>query len=130
GVLAMVCDSTNVFSEGYAGSETGVAEELDKLIGSLPHGRIAVGCFASNVARMDSVIRAAEKHGRRIFLAGRSMNRITAAAKHVGMLSDVKKFLSDEEARSWPADEILYLCTGSQGEQNAAFARVASGTHP
>lgn len=130
GVLAMVCDSTNVFSEGSAGSETGVAEELDKLIGSLKHGRIAVGCFASNVARMDSVIRAAEKHGRRIFLAGRSMNRITAAAKHVGMLSDVKKFLSDEEARVWPADEILYLCTGSQGEQNAALARVASGTHP
>ena len=130
GILAMVCDSTNVFSEGYAGSETGVAEELDTLIGSLKHGRIAVGCFASNVARMDSVIRAAEKHGRRIFLAGRSMNRITAAAKHVGMLSDVKKFLSDEEARVWPADEILYLCTGSQGEQNAALARVASGTHP
>ncbi len=130
GVLAMVCDSTNVFVEGVAGSETGVREELGKLISSLPKGRIAVGCFASNVARMDSVIHAAEAAGRRVFLAGRSMNRITAAAKHVGLLANAKKFLSDEEARVWPADQILYLCTGSQGEQNAALARVASGTHP
>ncbi len=130
GVLAMVCDSTNVFVEGVAGSETGVREELGKLISSLPKGRIAVGCFASNVARMDSVIHAAEAAGRRVFLAGRSMNRITAAAKHVGLLANTRKFLSDEEARVWPADQILYLCTGSQGEQNAALARVASGTHP
>jgi len=130
GVLAMVCDSTNVFVEGVAGSESDVAVELDKLIGGLKKGRVAVGCFASNVARMDSVIRAAEKAGRRVFLAGRSMNRITAAAKHVGLLQNVRKFLSDEEARVWPADEILYLCTGSQGEQNAALARVANGTHP
>ena len=130
GVLAMVCDSTNVFVEGVAGSESDVAVELDKLIGGLKKGRVAVGCFASNVARMDSVIRAAEKAGRRVLLAGRSMNRITAAAKHVGLLQNVRKFLSDEEARVWPADEVLYLCTGSQGEQNAALARVANGTHP
>ncbi|WP_421729032.1 ribonuclease J [Brevundimonas sp.] len=130
GVLAMVCDSTNVFVEGSAGSESGVATELDKLIGSLKKGRIAVGCFASNVARMDSVIRAAERAGRRVFLAGRSMNRITAAAKHVGLLQNVRKFLSDEEARVWPADEIMYLCTGSQGEANAALSRVSTGTHP
>ena len=130
GILAMVCDSTNVFVEGVAGSESDVAVELDKLIGGLKKGRIAVGCFASNVARMDSVIRAAEKAGRRVFLAGRSMNRITAAAKHVGLLQNARKFLSDEEARVWPADEVLYLCTGSQGEQNAALARVANGTHP
>ncbi len=130
GVLAMVCDSTNVFVEGTAGSESGVRDALFELIGSLKTGRIAVGCFASNVARMDSVIRAAEAAGRRIVLAGRSMHRITAAAKSVGMLTNVKKFLSDEEARVWPADEILYLCTGSQGEQNAALARVSNGTHP
>ena len=130
GVLAMVCDSTNVFVEGSAGSEAGVRDALETLIGGLTKGRIAVGCFASNVARMDSVIRAAELAGRRIFLAGRSMHRITAAAKHVGLLANTKKFLSDEEARVWPADQILYLCTGSQGEQNAALARVANGTHP
>ncbi len=129
GVLAMVCDSTNVFVEGSAGSEGKVREALAELIGGLK-GRVAVGCFASNVARMDSVIRAAEAAGRRVALAGRSMHRITAAAKHVGMLQDVKPFLSDEEARVWPADEILYLCTGSQGEPRAALSRVADGTHP
>ncbi|KQS55974.1 MBL fold metallo-hydrolase [Brevundimonas sp. Leaf363] len=129
GVLAMVCDSTNVFTEGVAGSEGDVKVELNTLISTL-HGRIAVGCFASNVARMDSVIRAAEANGRRVALAGRSMHRITAAAKSVGMLSDVKPFLSEEEARVWPADEILYLCTGSQGEARAALSRVAQGDHP
>jgi ribonuclease J len=129
GILAMVCDSTNVFVEGSAGSEGTVRDALTELIGGLK-GRIAVGCFASNVARMDSVIRAAEAAGRRVSLAGRSMHRITAAAKHVGMLNDIKPFLSEQEARVWPADEILYLCTGSQGEARAALSRVAEGTHP
>ena len=130
GLLALVCDSTNVFVEGSAGSESDVRDALFELIGSLRTGRIAVGCFASNVARMDSVIAAAEAAGRSVFLAGRSMNRITSAAKHVGLLSNAQKFLSDEEAKRWPDDQILYLCTGSQGEANAAMSRVASGTHP
>jgi ribonuclease J len=129
GVLAMVCDSTNVFVDGSAGSEADVRVAMNKLISGLK-GKVAVACFASNVARMDSVIRAAEKAGRRVSLAGRSMHRITSAAKHVGMLNDIKPFLSDEEARVWPADQILYLCTGSQGEARAALSRVAEGTHP
>ncbi|MBA4804396.1 MAG: ribonuclease J [Brevundimonas sp.] len=129
GVLAMICDSTNVFQEGVAGSEGDVKVALAELISGLK-GRVAVGCFASNVARMDSVIRAAEAAGRRVALAGRSMHRITAAAKSVGMLSDIQPFLSEEQARQWPADEILYLCTGSQGEARAALSRVAEGTHP
>lgn len=130
GVLAMVCDSTNVFVEGTAGSESEVREALTDLIRSLNTGKIAVACFASNVARLDSVVRAAEAAGRRVALAGRSMHRITAAAKHVGLLSDVAPFLSDDEARVWPADKLLYLCTGSQGEPRAALSRVAEGTHP
>ena len=128
GVLAMVCDSTNVFVEGMAGSEGDVRQKLVELITPLK-GRVAVGCFASNVARMDSVIHAAEMAGRRVALAGRSMHRITAAAKTVGMLKDVQ-FLSEEEAKVWPADKILYLCTGSQGEDRAALSRIADGTHP
>ncbi|MFC0632319.1 ribonuclease J [Brevundimonas balnearis] len=129
GVLAMVCDSTNVFVEGRAGSEGTVREALAELIGSLK-GRVAVGCFASNVARMDSVCRAAEAAGRRVALAGRSMHRITSAAKSVGLMKDLQPFLTDQEARDWPADQILYLCTGSQGEPRAALSRVADGTHP
>ena len=129
GVLAMICDSTNVFVEGSAGSEADVRVALEALIGQL-QGRVAVGCFASNVARMDSVIRAAEANGRRVCLLGRSMHRMTAAARSVGWLQDVKPFIADQEAGHFPAGKILYLCTGSQGEPRAALARIAEGTHP
>ncbi|MFN3668535.1 MAG: ribonuclease J [Brevundimonas sp.] len=130
GLLAMVCDSTNVFVEGQAGSELDAQAGLIDLIGSLKTGRIAVGCFASNVARMVSVIKAAQLAGRRVALAGRSMHRITAAARHVGLFNDSQRILTEEEARVWPADQILYLCTGSQGEDRAALSRAAQGTHP
>lgn len=129
GVLAMVCDSTNVFVDGTAGSEADVRDALTNLIGQLK-GKVAVACFASNVARMDSVIRAAEAAGRRVCLAGRSMHRMAAAAKSVGLMQDIQEFLSDTEAKHLPEDKILYLCTGSQGEPRAALARIADGTHP
>lgn len=129
GVLAMVCDSTNVFVDGVAGSEADVKIALANLIGSLK-GKIAVGCFASNVARVDSVIRAAEACGRRVCLAGRSMHRITAAAKSVGLLQDTQPFIDMSEAGYFPDDSILYLCTGSQGEAPAALGRIANGDHP
>ncbi|MCE3290808.1 MAG: fold metallo-hydrolase [Caulobacter sp.] len=129
GVLAMVCDSTNVFVDGFAGSEGEVREAMTKLIGSLK-GKIAVGCFASNVARMDTVIRAAEDAGRRVCLVGRSMHRMAAAAKSVGLMKGTAEFVSEKEAGYFPESSILYLCTGSQGEPRAALARIASGTHP
>ena len=129
GVLAMVCDSTNVFVDGEAGSEADVRIALNRLIASLK-GKVAVGCFASNVARMDSVIRAAEANGRRVCLLGRSMHRMAGAARSVGMLKDVQPFVDDRDAKGIPPDRILYLCTGSQGEARAALSRVAEGTHP
>ena len=129
GVLAMVCDSTNVFVDGTAGSEADVRDALVELIGSLK-GKVAVGCFASTVARVDSVIRAAEACGRRVCLVGRSMHRITSAAKSVGLLADVQDFISEEEAGYFPDESILYICTGSQGEPRAALNRIAEGTHP
>ena len=129
GVLAMVCDSTNVFVDGSAGSEAEVKVALTTLIGSLT-GKVAVGCFASNVARLDSVIRAAEACGRRVCLVGRSMHRITAAARSVGLLKDVQPFIDMSEAGYFPDEAILYLCTGSQGEPRAALSRIANGDHP
>jgi ribonuclease J len=128
GVLAMVCDSTNVFVDGVAGSEAGVRDRLTELISTLK-GKVAVACFASNVARLDSVVRAAEAADRRVCLVGRSMHRITAAAKSVGLLKDVGEFVTEAEAGYFPADKILYLCTGSQGEPRAALARIADGVH-
>jgi ribonuclease J len=128
GVLAMVCDSTNVFVDGHAGSEADVRVALSNLIGGLK-GKVAVACFASNVARMDSVIRSAEAAGRRVCLVGRSMHRMAAAAKSVGLMSDISEFITDAQAGHFPQDKILYLCTGSQGEQRAALSRIAEGTH-
>ena len=129
GVLAMVCDSTNVFVEGESGSEADVRDALSKLIAELK-GKVAVGCFASNVARMDSVIRAAEANGRRVCLLGRSMHRMAAAARSVGLFAGLKDFVSENEAGYFPPDGILYLCTGSQGEARAALSRISEGTHP
>ncbi len=102
---------------------------LAELIGTLK-GKVAAACFASNVARMDSIIRAAEANDRRVCLVGRSMIRMAAAARSVGLLTDVEAFISDADAGHFPPDKVLYLCTGSQGEPRAALARVADGTHP
>lgn len=128
GVLAMVCDSTNVFVEGEAGSEADVRVALTRLIGSLK-GKIAAACFASNVARMDTIIRAAQANDRRVCLVGRSMHRMAGAARHVGLFKGVQDFVSEEESGFFPDDNILYLCTGSQGEPRAALFRIAEGTH-
>jgi ribonuclease J len=129
GVLAMVCDSTNVFVEGVAGSEAEVRDALVPLIGTMT-GKVAVACFASNVARMDSVARAAEANGRRVCLVGRSMHRMAAAARSVGLMEGLQPFVTEQEAGHFPAQGILYLCTGSQGEPRAALARIADGSHP
>ncbi|HEY2706614.1 MAG TPA: ribonuclease J [Caulobacteraceae bacterium] len=128
GILAMVCDSTNVFVDGEAGSEATVREVLGELIGTLK-GKIAAACFASNVARMDSIIRAAEANDRRVCLVGRSMIRMSAAAKSVGLLAGIKPFITDHDAGHFPENKVLYLCTGSQGEVRAALSRIAEGTH-
>lgn len=129
GVLAMVCDSTNVFVDGESGSEADVKDALAGLIGGLS-GKVAVACFASNVARMDSVIRAAEAADRSVCLVGRSMHRMAAAAKSVGLLEGLREFLSEQQAASMPENQVLYLCTGSQGEPRAALSRIADGSHP
>ncbi|WP_304170160.1 ribonuclease J, partial [Phenylobacterium aquaticum] len=129
GVLAMVCDSTNVFVDGEAGSEADVRTALGGLIGGLT-GKVAVACFASNVARMHSVIKAAEAAGRKVCLVGRSMIRMAAAARSVGLFDDVGEFVTEAHANQFPENRILYLCTGSQGEPRAALSRIADGTHP
>jgi ribonuclease J len=129
GVLAMVCDSTNVFVDGVAGSEAEVREHMNALVASLK-GRVAVACFASNVARMHTAIRAAASVGRRVCLVGRSMNLMAAAAGSVGLFKDIAPFISEQDAGKLPDDEVLYLCTGSQGEARAALSRIADGSHP
>lgn len=128
GVLAMVCDSTNVFVEGEAGSEAGVRDQLIEVIGGCK-GKVAVTLFASNVARLDSVVRAGIACGRTPILVGRSMHKITAAAKGVGLLADLPNFMDESDAGYLEPNQLLLLCTGSQGEPRAALSRIAAGDH-
>ena len=128
GVLAMVCDSTNVFEEGESGSEETVKQGLIDLISEQKQA-VAVTTFASNVARVKSIVEAAEAAGRAVCLVGRSMHRITDAAKSVGILSDTMEFVDESDASQIPAEHILYLCTGSQGEARAALTRIARRDH-
>jgi ribonuclease J len=129
GVLAMICDSTNVFSPGRAGSEAEVRDSLTDLIAGLKR-RIAVTAFASNVARLESVIMAAHAADRHVVLVGRSMKRLIEAAIGAGYLKDLPPLLSEDDGGWLPPDKVLYLCTGSQGEARAALSRIAAGTHP
>ncbi|WOF73704.1 ribonuclease J [Parvibaculaceae bacterium PLY_AMNH_Bact1] len=128
GVRAIVCDSTNVFTPGEAGSEADVATSLTDLIGGLD-GRVVVTTFASNVARLESIIRAAEANGRHVVLAGRSMFRVIAAARDTGHLKNLPPFVEAADAGYLPKDKVLFLCTGSQGEPRAALARIAADAH-
>jgi len=129
GVLATVCDSTNALVQGHSGSEARVRQALSALIGSLA-GRVAVTAFASNVARLDSVAKAAREHGREIALVGYSMHKIVGAARDSGYLGDFPRVIDEADAAQLPARRVLYLCTGSQGEPRAALSRIAAGQHP
>jgi len=128
GVLAMVCDSTNVFVEGVSGSEADVREKLTKVIAGCT-GRVAVTAFASNVARVETALLAARACGRTPVLVGRSMHRIYAAAKGVGLLAEAPTPLAEEDVGAMEPSKVLYLCTGSQGEPRAALSRIARGEH-
>jgi ribonuclease J len=128
GVLAMVCDSTNVFVEGTAGSEAEVRVKLTEVI-KQQKGRVAVTAFASNVARVETALLAAKAAGRTPCLVGRSMHRIVGAAKGIGLLADTPQTIDEEEAGTLSDENILFLCTGSQGEARAALSRIARGEH-
>jgi len=129
GVLAMICDSTNVFSMGKAGSELDVRKNMLNIMGSLKK-RIIMASFASNVARMETAFYCAEKTGRQISLVGRSMHRIFKAARQCGYLKNVIDPIDPREAKKISREKIVYLCTGSQGEPMAALMRISSYTHP
>lgn len=129
GVLALICDSTNVLVNGHSGSEADVRVGLTDLIATLK-GRVAVTSFASNVARLETVAKAAVAAGRRPVLVGRAMHKMVDAAQACGYLKDFPKTMDEEAGGDLPADKVLYLCTGSQGEPRAAMARIATGDHP
>jgi ribonuclease J len=130
GVLALVGDSTNALVPGWTGSEATVRASLTDLIGRYPNVRVAVSCFATNVARLESIAVAAAAHDRHVALVGRSLWRINDAARANGYLTDVPKFLSEHDAGYLPREKLVLICTGSQGEPRSALARIAGNDHP
>ena len=129
GVLAMICDSTNIFSMGRSGSEETVRKSLLKIMERLKK-RIVVTSFASNVARMETIFYCAEKTNRQISLVGRSMHRIYKAARQCGYLKNIIEPIDPRETKNLPREKIVYLCTGSQGEPMGAMMRISNYTHP
>jgi len=128
GVLAMVSDSTNVFSPGTSGSEGDLRDSLIELIGQCKK-MVVVTTFASNVARIESIAVAARENGRKVILAGRSLWRIVGAAKDAGYLQDAPEFLEADQISKYPREKILVISTGCQGEPLAATNKIANGAH-
>ena len=129
GVAAMVCDSTNATIDGASGSEADLLSSLTDLVASKGN-RVVFACFASNVARLDTVTRAVAANGRSVALVGRSLKRMDEIARQCGYLADIPAFVSEQHAGYLPRSNAAMICTGSQGEPRAALARIASGSHP
>ena len=128
GVLALVCDSTNVFQEEASGSEAGVHQGLLEEV-SIARGRVLVTTFASNAARLKTIGEVAIETGRQVCIAGRSLTRILNVAQATGYLLDFPPPLSFDEAMRLPRDKVLIIATGGQGEPRAALGRIATGNH-
>lgn len=128
GVLALVCDSTNVFNEGTSGSEGDVRKSLVDIIAGCPK-MVVVTTFASNLARLDTIIHAGQKAGRKVALSGRSLHRMFAAAQECGYLKDIKPLIDERTIGNYKREDLLVIATGCQGEPMAATSKMANGTH-
>ena len=128
GVLALICDSTNAMVEGHSASESDVRDALTAIM-ARTRGRLVITCFASNVARVDGIARAAREAGRSVVIAGRSLRNLENAARECGYLRGLPPFLPEEAADNIPDDNLLLLVTGSQGEPRSALTRIAEDRH-
>ena len=129
GVLALVCDSTNVFNPKASGSEAAVRDGLDRVIGEAT-GRVLVTTFASNAARLQTLGEVARDTGRELCVAGRSLERIIRVARQTGYLRDFPETIDFDTAMTLPPSRVLMVATGGQGEPRAALSRIAEGSHP
>jgi ribonuclease J len=130
GVLALVCDSTNVFNPEASGSEGEVAKGLMAEIAKHKGKRVMITTFASNIARLHALGQAAKASRRRLCVSGRSLDRMIEAAQASGYLRDFPEIVDVDTAMALPRGEVLIIATGGQGEARATLARVADGNHP
>ena len=129
GVLALVCDSTNVFNPEASGSEGDVREGLMQTITGAK-GRVLVTTFASNAARLQTLGEVANAVGRKLCVAGRSLDRIISTARTAGYLKDFPPTVDWDDAMALPRNEVMIIATGGQGEARAALSRIAFDSHP
>ena len=118
GVLALVCDSTNVFKYQQYGAEKEVRKNLIDLVKKYSKNRILITCFASNLARLESCYLAAKENGRQLGVVGRSLKKVEKIARLSGYFSEIPAFLDEKKINSLDPSKILLVCTGSQGEVN------------
>ena len=129
GVLALVCDSTNVFNSQASGTESSVRDGLIDAV-KKARGRVVVTTFASNAARLQTLGEVAKATKRKICVTGRSLDRILTVARANGYLKSFPDPISPEAAMALPGRDVLVVATGGQGEPRAALGRIADGTHP
>lgn len=130
GILAMTCDSTNIFSEGWSGSEGDLKKSLTELISGIKNSLVVVTTFASNLSRVYSIAMAAKASGRKVALAGSSLWRMYNAAIDCGYFDDVDQFIHPKSISKYKRSELLVIATGCQGEQNATTRKLARNDHP
>ncbi len=130
GVLALMCDSTNVERPGYTMSERTVGKTFDNIFAENNKNRIIVATFASNVDRIQQIINSADKYGRKVVVEGRSMVNIIATASELGYITMPNNIMIDiEQMKNYPDEKLVLITTGSQGEAMAALPRMAASIH-
>jgi len=130
GILAMTCDSTNIFSEGHSGSEGDLMDSLTDLIGKCGKHLVVMTTFASNISRMYAISKAAQANGRRVVLAGSSLWRMQTAAEECGYMPDLPAFIQPKNMKKYKREELLVISTGCQGERMAATSKLAREDYP
>ena len=126
GMAVMVCDSTNVFNENPSGSENDVREELRKIFSKKIKNKIIITCFASNIARLETILKVSNEFNKCCVFLGRSIHRIYESAKENNYLKNLNNIVSEKESGSISEDNLVIVCTGSQGETNAALSRLVN----
>ena len=127
GINVMICDSTNVFDENPSGSENEVRDAFKEIFFKKKKGKIVVTCFASNIARLETILKVSQDLNKLCVFVGRSIHRIYESAIENNYLVNFKNIITEKESKIVPDDELVLICTGSQGEQNAALTKIVDG---
>ncbi|MFL2649774.1 MAG: ribonuclease J [Alphaproteobacteria bacterium] len=129
GITAMICDSTNVFNENPSGSEFEVRESLKKIFSERKKGKIIITCFASNIARLETILKVSDELNKCCFFLGRSLFRIYESAIENNYLKQFNNIINEKDSRLINDDDLVIICTGSQGESRAGLSRIVNGNH-